>query len=979
MIFLNWAMLIGLSAAAIPVIMHLFHRRKTEVIRWGAMAFLVGSLVRCSRRILLEEILLLALRCLLLALLVLAAARPFAPAESSVSWTILLFTVLLGSVSLGVGTALWNRRKWRWALYGIAAGLITIAVLGAAAERWLQLRRWAGVGGEHDVAIIIDGSSSMRLSVDGKTNFERAIDEARSVVETIGSADAVSIIVAGPTPFVVIPSPINDRKAIADVLDGLAPSCGRMEPLDAVNAAAVTLANGKNPAKRIVFITDGQSLGWDTANEARWQFLAEALKSLPTQPRLVCRMLSLPERFRNVAIADIALTRSVIGLDRPVGINVRVENTGDEPTTPVDLKLRIGSETELIQPVAALPPGASETVKFSHQFTKSGPAVIEALVEHDDDLAADNTDARVVNVAGKLPVLIIDGDPAERPLDRGSGFLAIALAPPLEESLTPEGTSRESRALIDAKIVDLLNMPAGFNFAPYRVVILANVPQLPVGVAAKLREFVERGGGLLIAPGTRALPKFYNEWTTRHGDPVAGAVFRKRRVLKDEPPASPEITTFSHRALELVADRSHSDIDAATFTAYWQLDAATAGAARVGGMLSTGDPLLIELQIEKGVVLTTAVSLDATGGDLAKRGSFVAFVHEMVYYLAGPLGGSVNVRPDSKLSLRLTQDSRFASRTPGLRAEYYAGRKFGRLITSRVDGEINFRWARNPVKGVPADNFSVRWLGSIIPRTGEKVTFYLTAEDDGKVWIDGRRILDSRGGIQQTASVDLEPNKKHDLRIELINDTGPAFISLGWSSPSMPKQIISSADLLPRRPWSVSLAQAQTAEVVLKDGSTHTARITTEDDTVILDLPGAVETGIYRARLPKLCKAPFAYLLDAEGMLPFAVTSAAEESRLTPFTEIELERIDKQIDFFRASSEGEMVAAVTGGVPGHEMWKYLAVAALAVLLAETALTRWIAVQRRAGSAHTIDFRDEAVGRSTFSSQADKLRGVVDTS
>ena len=74
--FLNPFMLAGLSAVSIPIIIHLLNRRKFERVVWAAMRFVRLSVEKNQRRIKVEDMLLLILRCLLLALLALALARP---------------------------------------------------------------------------------------------------------------------------------------------------------------------------------------------------------------------------------------------------------------------------------------------------------------------------------------------------------------------------------------------------------------------------------------------------------------------------------------------------------------------------------------------------------------------------------------------------------------------------------------------------------------------------------------------------------------------------------------------------------------------------------------------------------------------------------------------------------------------------------------------------------------------------------------
>src|SRR3954466_3697862 len=70
-------MLLGLAVVAIPPLIHLLNRRRYDVVDWGAMQFLRLSQTT-RRRLLLEELVLMALRMGLIALVVLALAVPYA-------------------------------------------------------------------------------------------------------------------------------------------------------------------------------------------------------------------------------------------------------------------------------------------------------------------------------------------------------------------------------------------------------------------------------------------------------------------------------------------------------------------------------------------------------------------------------------------------------------------------------------------------------------------------------------------------------------------------------------------------------------------------------------------------------------------------------------------------------------------------------------------------------------------------------------
>ena len=78
--FANFPLLYGLAAASVPIIIHLLNRRKFREMRWAAMRFLLAAIRKNSRRIRIEQWLLLAVRTLLI-LLVVAGDGQAVPGE----------------------------------------------------------------------------------------------------------------------------------------------------------------------------------------------------------------------------------------------------------------------------------------------------------------------------------------------------------------------------------------------------------------------------------------------------------------------------------------------------------------------------------------------------------------------------------------------------------------------------------------------------------------------------------------------------------------------------------------------------------------------------------------------------------------------------------------------------------------------------------------------------------------------------------
>src|ERR1700757_3584627 len=75
-LFLNPGYLLAGSALiSLPIIIHLINRMRFRRVRWAAMEFLLKSQKRNRRRLIIEQLLLLALRCLLVALATVLVAR----------------------------------------------------------------------------------------------------------------------------------------------------------------------------------------------------------------------------------------------------------------------------------------------------------------------------------------------------------------------------------------------------------------------------------------------------------------------------------------------------------------------------------------------------------------------------------------------------------------------------------------------------------------------------------------------------------------------------------------------------------------------------------------------------------------------------------------------------------------------------------------------------------------------------------------
>src|SRR5262245_17658329 len=64
----------GVGAVSIPIIIHLLNRKRYRIVTWAAMRFLLAAQKQNSKRLRIEQLILLLMRCAIVALVVLAMA-----------------------------------------------------------------------------------------------------------------------------------------------------------------------------------------------------------------------------------------------------------------------------------------------------------------------------------------------------------------------------------------------------------------------------------------------------------------------------------------------------------------------------------------------------------------------------------------------------------------------------------------------------------------------------------------------------------------------------------------------------------------------------------------------------------------------------------------------------------------------------------------------------------------------------------------
>jgi hypothetical protein len=120
------------------------------------------------------------------------------------------------------------------------------------------------------------------------------------------------------------------------------------------------------------------------------------------------------------------------------------------------------------------------------------------------------------------------------------------------------------------------------------------------------------------------------------------------------------------------------------------------------------------------------------------------------------------------------------------------------------------------------------------------------------------------------------------------------------------------------------------------------------DGQIRIRCSDTIEPGLYTLRIPaSLRAADSGKPAPTDALeLPFTVSPSVEEAKSGALTDADLALARTRIGLLEATDRKALVSVSSGQAPGREIWRGLAMTALLALLAEVALTRWVAIRRQ---------------------------------
>lgn len=579
MSFLNPILLAGLAAIAVPIIIHLLNRRKFQKVVWAAMRFLQASVEQNQRRMRIEDMILLALRCLLVILLALALARP--------------------------------------------------AILSKATDVFGQ-SKVTGV-------IVLDNSYSMGVSDGTMTRFDKAREAALEAIDSMPVGSATAVLLASDVVQGAIPEPTFDmnlaRKVIRD-----APLTDRAtDLLPAIDKAIDILRERLALRREIYLVTDGQAAGWRQLSEIQTSF--EKAKSEITTHVI----LTGEHEENNLGVSDLRLASGLSPVKQSLRFEVKVTNFGKEETRNVRIALNVDAEAPSDEfTIEALPAGSTKSISLFAKLMTEGFHSVHARIPN-DRLQADDRRSLVVRAIKDVRVLLVDGEPGEEARDSETYFLRNALVP-----IPPE---MQEDYFIKATVVATPDL-ASVRLDDFDALILANVSDLSENMVRSFEQYLRRGGGLMIFPGGKSNPTFYNEQLFRRFQFLPAAIGTPRgEAEQDEKYFTLQEKDYQHSIVSIWNDPASGTLGSARFYRAFLLlpslltKSADAGEPQVIVKYADGSPAIMERTWGLGRVVLFSSTADTAWTDWPVRLSFVPLIHRTL--------GSIVQRQDEGLNIQV--------------------------------------------------------------------------------------------------------------------------------------------------------------------------------------------------------------------------------------------------------------------------------------------------------------------------------------
>jgi hypothetical protein len=384
--------------------------------------------------------------------------------------------------------------------------------------------------------LMVDNSLSMAYETLEGTLLERAKKKARQFVEKLPPGSRISVIPACGSATGYSLDPYANKESATEAIERIAIVDRGASVNRVLNDAQKAAESLPDLAKRYVFIGDQQEATWQGLNTA------EQFKDLP--PVQIVNIA--PDDYENTWISDVRIQDDLADVETPTKFVVELRHSGLNRRNDVQVSLWVDNR-EVDSTTVTLDPGPGvREVDFDYVFSSYQPEAdrplfvpVRATIAP-DKLPLDDQRFLAAPVVASLPVVFVDqyGEEQEDPARNRLGetrHLRKLLAPAISRTDAPRQLVQVRHLSPDQVVQEAI--------ADARVVVVAGLPGLSAENVKLLHDYVRQGGQLLVAAGAGFEPEAWNSVAWQEGSGILPLPL-KRESLGELPEQASALKPF---------------------------------------------------------------------------------------------------------------------------------------------------------------------------------------------------------------------------------------------------------------------------------------------------------------------------------------------------------------------------------------------------------------------------------------------------
>ena len=517
-----------------------------------------------------------------------------------------------------------NQRRMKledWILLLVRCAMI--ALLAALMARPVMEGLSGVPGSKVAAAIIVDNSASMGTREDEFTRLSRAREAAHAILS--GLPDGTSVALAGAFHA---HEASNDLELVSSRIDRISQTDRHADLQHSLEVAARALDGQAASVKELYLVTDAHAPEWGSFGT-----LESQLREISMGIKVHLVTVGAPVGS-NLAITSLRPAAALPSVNQPFRVDVDVTNHGSVSMSTVPVQLLVDGRPEG-EPwiIPELKAGGRQSATLYASLPSPGYHRVTVMLEG-DEMPFDDRRTVVMNARDEVSVLLVDGDPGQEARDSETFFLRHALAPvPGEE---------QADYPVQPSVISVSDL-GGEDLDRHHAVVLANVADVPLGLADRLAAYVKAGGGLIIFAGANLRPESYN--TLLH---------RKHGLLPVTFSYEEEVPVGPRRAVPPDTNPLELDGDLLARVTFREALGLKAGDMKFRPALryDDGELALVESEYGRGKVFVFNSSVDLEWNDFAIRPAFVPFVNRLLGRIVQNREGGLNVEAGQTLRHR---------------------------------------------------------------------------------------------------------------------------------------------------------------------------------------------------------------------------------------------------------------------------------------------------------------------------------------